>query len=170
MKTDAVTDAVTLRSSRGGIAMTIVGLAMLVVFAIAVIALNGLGIITGAIAIFALWSTVVILMELPLSATFDASGVRRTTPFRSRRISWEEVDRLVRMRRGGARRPGSDKTRGIVALCGRRRTVLVDQTEDHDEHLRLRAVLRSSLEPVGFASLEERFSEESGESDDPGGP
>lgn len=145
--------AVTLHSSRGAMVFTGVGMAGFVALAAVVVLLNGLNIVTVVISVLAMASTIVMLLDLPVSASFDESGIHRTTPLRRHQIAWTEVDRLTRMRRGGIRRPGSAKRRGIVALRGRKRTVLVDRTEDAQEHARLRAVLTASLAVERFAAL-----------------
>lgn len=147
-------DSVTLRASRSAMVWTVIALVGFDALAIAVIALNGLNVATVLIAALALMSTIVILLDLPVDATFDGTGVQRTTPLRRHRIEWGEIDQLVRMRRGGVRRPGSGKYRGVVAVCGRKRTVLVDCTESIDQHARLMSVLGARLAADRFESLE----------------
>lgn len=137
---------ITITSSGWGIITTVLGLIGLGLFAAAVIALNGLTIVTGVIAVAAVAATVVLALDVPVAATFGAAGIRRSTPLRRQQIEWVEVERLVRLRRGGIRRPGSARSKGIVAVTrGGRRTILVDRTETAEEHHRLRAVLAGAL-------------------------
>ncbi len=146
-------DAITLRAGPAGLAVTILGLVGFLALATAALALNGLNVVTGLIAVAAVLCAVVILVDLPLHVTFDDEGIHRSTPLRRHVIAWGEVDRLVRMRRGGLRRPGSDKFRGIVAVRGRKRTVLVDRTESSEEFLRMQALLGRVLDDERFSSL-----------------
>ncbi len=146
-------DSVTLRSSPGGIWLTVLSLVGFDAVATAVLVLNGFNAVTVGIAALALMSTIVIVVDVPISTTFDEAGVQRVTPGRRHRIEWEEIDRLVRMRRGGIRLPGSAKHRGIVALRGRKRTVLVDHTESADDHQLLWSVLCGQLDAERFDSL-----------------
>ncbi|MEP1125774.1 MAG: hypothetical protein ABJH68_17985 [Ilumatobacter sp.] len=157
MPEESGSDAITLRSAPVGLAITIVGLIGFVVLATAALALNGLNVVTGVIAAAAVLCSVVILVDLPLAVAFDDLGIHRSTPLRRHVIAWADVDRLVRMRRGGIRRPGSDRFRGMVAVRGRKRTVLVDRTESRDEFLRLQALLRRVLDDDRFSSLQPPF-------------
>ncbi len=168
MSEESDSDAITLRSAPVGLVVTIVGLVGFVGLAIAAVALNGLNIVTGAIAVAAVLCSVVIMVDLPLGATFDDQGIHRSTPLRRHVIVWADVDRLVRMRRGGLRRPGSDRFRGMVAVRGRKRTVLVDRTESADEFARLQRLLRSVLDGDRFDALSHPSADRvDGSEDDP---
>lgn len=146
-------ESVTLKSSATGTAFTLMGLVMFVAVAATLIVLNGVNIATGAVSLLAGFAAVVMLLDLPLGASFDASGVRRSTPLRHVHIEWGEIDRLVRMRRAGVRLPGSPKHSGIVAVCGSRRIMLVDRTETAAEHAVLWVLLGESLAEEQFESL-----------------
>lgn len=138
--------SITIASSGWGIITTGLGLAGFCFVAVAIVALNGLNVVTGAIVIAAVAAATVLALDLPVAATFETAGILRSTPLRRKRIQWSEVDRLVRLRRGGIRRPGSPRSKGIVAVTENgRRIILVDRTETVEEHRHLVEVLTNAL-------------------------
>ena len=133
--------SVTLHSSWIGIVSSMLGLAILIFFAGALLVANGLTAVSGIVAVAAIGAAVVMLFDMPIATRFEGGVIERLTPLRRRRVSLDTYDRFGRMRRA-FRRPGSGaSSTGLVAMRGRRQTLLVDRMEGHLEHQMLRSVL-----------------------------
>lgn len=119
----------TLHASWTGIVLTIVGLVLFVALGLTVFVLNGLGFVSAALLIAAVAVTVVVLRDMPIAATFTASGVARRTPLRRHHIAWADITRLDRVRSGVMRTRSANKAGGLAARVGNRRLPLTDRME-----------------------------------------
>lgn len=139
--TDASPSAsLTLHCSWTGIFAACIGVLSLVVIAVLVVAVASW--VPGSIVVVVVAAvlSLVVLYDMPIATRFDSEGFERTTPLRRHRAQWSDVDRLMRTRRM-VRRPGAPKTAGLVAVRGHRQTLLVDRTEGHAEHVRLKKAI-----------------------------
>lgn len=96
----------------------------------------------------------IMIFDFPVATVFDAEGICRRMLGRRQRIAWERIDRFARGRSsvfvtmwGHRRRSGAGPyiRGGLVAVVGRRRYLLVDQTESSDEFERIRALCGTHL-------------------------
>jgi len=135
--------SITLHSSWFGIVSATLGGVILLAIAVVLLVANGLSIGTGIFAVVAVGAAAVLLYDMPLATRFEAGVIERLTPLRRRRIATDRYDRFTRMRKA-IRRPGSGATSGstgLIAVRGRRQTMLVDRMEGRAEHEELRRVL-----------------------------
>lgn len=132
-------ERVTLHSSWTGIVMASLGVVILIAVAIGVLSqvTNIVGVVIAALAAI---GAIVVLFDMPIASTFDADGVERRTPLRRHRLEWSEVEEVQRGRRS-LRRPGGDRSTGLVAIRGIRHTLLVDRTEGRREYEDLEAAI-----------------------------
>lgn len=131
----------TLHASWTGIVFTSVGLALFIALAVTVLVVNGLGIITGAFALLAVVSAIVILRDMPIATEFTEHEIIRRTPLRRHRIRWEDVSRLSRARSGIVRTRAADKAGGLAVRIGTRRYPLTDRMESAIEFDMLRDLI-----------------------------
>lgn len=136
---DRPADRVTLHSSWTGIVMASLGVVILLAVAIGVLtqAVNIVGVVIAGLAFV---GAVVVLFDMPIASTFDADGVERHTPLRRHRLAWSDIEEVQRARRS-LRRPGGDRSTGLVAIRGIRHTLLVDRTEGRREYEDLEAAI-----------------------------
>ncbi len=134
-----------LHSSLTGIALSSGGVVLLAVLALFAAVSAGWTVLTWVLVVVAAVSVIVVLVDMPISSSFDADGVTRRAPLRHQRLRWDDIDRLSRVRKGMFRSSKAAPTGGLIAVRGRRHYTLVDQMEGHAEH----AALRISLGEVG---------------------
>jgi hypothetical protein len=139
-----------LHSSWTGIVLSVAGTALLAGLAVFAVAAAGLTVISGGLVVMALAAAGVILFDMPIAAAFDSAGVTRRTPLRRHRVSWDDVDRLSRVRTGFLRPTKVAPTGGLLAVRGRRNITLVDRMEGHVEFLHLRSALGDQGERLGI--------------------
>jgi len=124
-------DRVVLYSSRRSWVFAIVGAVALIGGPIAVGVTRPLGNLgIGALAVGVV-ATIALLFDQPVKSIVTPAGIDRVCPLSKRRLTWEEIESLDRLRRSG----------GIVAKVGRRRLVLCDRMEGHFENLDLVALV-----------------------------
>jgi hypothetical protein len=143
---------VTLHSSWRGIVFSTLGAVLLAVLGVAALATAGPGWFPIALAIAGAGSVVVVLVDLPIASTFDASGVTRRALLRHQHLDWAKVTRLRRQRVGVVRTHRSGPAGGLVAESGRRNYLLVDVMENGFEYDRLVAVIGPSAERLGLTA------------------
>ncbi len=138
-----------LHSSLTGIGFSFGGVVLLAGLAIFAAISAGSTILTWVLVVVAVIGAAVILFDMPISSSFDAEGVTRRAVLWHQRLHWDDVDRLVRVRKGmfGSR---VAPTGGLTAVCGRRNYTLVDQMEGHAEYLALCDVLGETGERLGI--------------------
>lgn len=133
-----------------------VGGVALLVLSLSAVARNGvrpIPLILGSIGAVLL---MIAMFDLPVASRFASEGIERRMVLRRHRISWERVTRLARTRSGfmqrarnrasvgGSRAPSQGgSSGGLIAEVGRRRYLLVDQTESREEFAELQRWLRS---------------------------
>jgi hypothetical protein len=142
-----------LHSSLSGLGFSIAGVILLAVLAAWAVAAGGFTVVSGILVVVAVVAVAVILLDMPISSSFDADGVTRRALLRHHRMRWDDVDRLVRVRKGMFRSSKAAPTGGLVAVRGRRHYTLVDQMEGHGEHLALRASLGEVGERLGIERI-----------------
>jgi len=146
-------DAVVLHSTwRGLLSGVFGGLVISVAGAFSVAATDGA---VGSFVLLAVGAVIllVVLLDFPISSSFDSDGVTRRPLLRRQRLSWDRVDQLTRTRPGIAARARSLAPGGLVAKVGRRRYLLVDQCESIDEFSALSDVMDELGDDVGFHDL-----------------
>ncbi len=139
-----------LHSSLIGIVLSFGGVAVLVALALASAASGGSGIVTGLLAIGSLLGAGVVLLDMPISSSFDSDGVTRRALLRHQRLRWDDVDRLSRSRKGMFRSSKMAPTGGLIAVRERRNYTLVDRMEGHVEFGQLRKSLGEAGERLGI--------------------
>ena len=135
-----------LHSSFTGIGFSLFGVAILVALAAFSALTGGSGSVTVSLAVVAALGAGVVLFDMPISSSFDADGVTRRALFRHQRLSWDDVDRLSRSRKGMFRSSKMAPTGGLIAVRERRNYTLVDRMEGHAEFVQLRASVGESGE------------------------
>lgn len=91
----------------------------------------------------------VVLLDVPVAATFSADGVERRMMLRRHRVRWGDDDQLTRTRPTLLRAERSLQHGGLVLRRGRRRYLLVDRSESAAEFDALVAVLDGPGGPPG---------------------
>lgn len=114
----------------------------------AVLALNGLNVATVVLAAVCLVIATAVVVDYPISATFDCHGIVRRSLLRQRRCSWASVETLVRSRT--RRRPALDPkaplppaTGGLIAVRTAR-LWLCDRAETPAQFERIRELARDA--------------------------
>lgn len=141
---------VVLHSSLTGIVMAFAGAILLTALAVASLLVGGWTVVTSFLTIASIAAVAVTLLDMPISSEFDSAGVTRRALLRHHRLAWDDVDRLVRMRKGVLRSSKVAPTGGLAAERGRRTFHLVDRMEGFVEFGRLRAVLGEQGERLGI--------------------
>ena len=144
-----------LHSSFTGIGLSFVGVAILVALAVVSAVSGGSGVVTASLAVVAVLGSGVILFDMPISSSFDATGVTRRALLRHQRLDWADVDRISRMRKGMFRSSKMAPTGGLIAVRERRNYALVDRMEGHAEFVQLRTSLGESGERLGIGRIAE---------------
>ncbi len=139
-----------LHSSLTGIALSVGGVAVLVTLTVFSAASAGSGAVTWLLAIVSVLGASVVLLDMPISSSFDCDGVTRRALLRNQRLCWDDVDRLSRSRRGMFRSSKMSPTGGLIAVRERRNYTLVDRMEGHSEFGQLRASLGEAGERLGI--------------------
>ena len=144
--------ALTIHSSWRGLVLGVFG--VVAIMALGVLSIVRSGGSVGSLILFAFGALLacVVVLDLPVASEFDAQGVTRRALLRHHRLSWGDVDQLTRARPGlvGVRRL---KLGGLVAKVGRRRYLLVDQSESVAEFDELERVLGAAAEALRFDDL-----------------
>jgi hypothetical protein len=138
-----------LHSSLTGIALSFSSVAVLVALVVFSIGSGGAVVVTVALAVLASVGAAVILLDMPISSSFDSSGVTRRALLRHQRLHWDDIDRLSRSRKGMFRSSKMAPTGGLIAVRERRNYTLVDRMEGHVEFGRLRVSLGEAGERLG---------------------
>lgn len=132
--------SITLHSTWTGTVMSYLGAVLLLVFAVALFAVNGAGLLTVILLVVSIVFLVVVLFDLPIAAEFRRDGVVRRTLLRHHFVGWDDVTRLRRMRTGiWSRKDG--RGGGLLADIRGRKYMLVDTMESAIEFDELRRVL-----------------------------
>ena len=131
------------------------GVAILVALAAFSALTGGSGIVTVSLAVVAALSVGVVLLDMPISSSFDADGVTRRALLRHQRLAWDNVDRLSRSRKGMFRSSKMAPTGGLIAVRQRRNYTLVDRMEGHAEFVQLRASVGEAGERLGLGRIAE---------------
>ena len=135
--------SVTLHSSWRGIVSGLIGSTVLVTLGIAGLA-AGRGTTPTVITIAGILLVAAVTLDLPVACRLDTDGVQRRMMLRRQHIPWSRITALSRGRPSlSARRRDLDPG-PLVALIGRRRYLLVDQSESLHEYEDLLDVLRAS--------------------------
>lgn len=115
---------------------------------VGVLALNGLNVATVVLAAVCMVIAAAVVVDYPISATFDGQGIVRRSLLRKRRCGWESVETLVRSRT--RRRPALDPkaplppaTGGLIAV-GTARLWLCDRAETPAQFERIRELARDA--------------------------
>ncbi|HEX2028792.1 MAG TPA: hypothetical protein VHF25_12430 [Nitriliruptorales bacterium] len=142
----------TVYSSLRGLAASVVSPAVLLVLGGYGLAEGGLRPVPAVVFASGLVLAGVALLDYPRHARFLPEGVERVCLMRRQLLPWTRIDALERASRSriGSRRrdshgadhaPVRARSGGLVARCGARRYLLVDQRESRAEFQRLRALL-----------------------------
>jgi hypothetical protein len=91
-----------------------------------------IGVVLGAVVFF----------DLPIAARFDATGIERRALLRRHRLGWDRVRAVSRGRPAVRIRNRSLDPGPLVAVVGRRRYMVIDQTESLEEYQRVIEILR----------------------------
>jgi hypothetical protein len=134
---------------RGLITAFLTPLLLIGVAALAVIGEGWHGVEYVLVALGAIF-LLIALFDFPIYTTFDERGITRRTPLRAHRIAWTRVAAINRARgsRSKRRRAGP-----LAAAVGRRRYLLVDQTESTDEYEKLQRLCEESEVGVPVSAL-----------------
>lgn len=125
--------SVTLHSSWRFLVGSAVGAALVAVAGTFGVITAGFNAIT-TVLLVAGWSFVaVVVLDLPVASTFDATGVVRRMLIGRRHLAWQPGDALTRARPSLVRHEERLRQGGLVLRRGRRRYLLVDRAESEDE-------------------------------------
>lgn len=141
MASGGAPDSVTLHSSWSGIALAYAGSAVMVVVTAAAFVADGFGWVSGVLGALTLALFAVVVFDMPVASEFTPDGVTRRSLGYHQRISWDDVNRMRRMRVGVLRTRKDARGGGLIAVVGRRNYVLVDTMESAQEYDALRRVL-----------------------------
>ncbi len=142
--------SVTLHSTWTGIVMSYVGAALFVAFAVGLLAVSEVNVVTVGLLVTSVAFAAVALFDLPLAAEFRRDGVVRRTALRHQFIDWDRVTRLRRLRVGLLRTRRDGRGGGLVAAINGRKYVLVDTMESAIEFDELRRVLVEWADALGL--------------------
>ncbi len=123
---------VVLHSSRRSWVFALVGSVALIGGPIVVGLTRSLGLVGVGALVVGVVATAALLVDQPIRSIVTPEGIDRHCPLSLRRLEWQEIESLDRLRRSG----------GIVAKVGRRHLVLCDRMEGHLEHLHLVEIVR----------------------------
>ncbi len=138
-------ESIRLHSSWSGIGFAYAGALLLLALVIALLVANGLTLGIGLLGLSALVLVLVVLADVPISAEFTREGVVRRPLVRREFLSWDDVNRLERLRVGVLMPKRYRRGGGLVARIGRRRYILVDRMEGPIEFDHLRRVIGVEL-------------------------
>jgi hypothetical protein len=141
---------VVIESSWSMVGLAALGAVVAIWLSVVLFVTQGVTIVSVLVALLAVLLTVVILFDLPLSATFTREGVERRALLRRHRIPWVQVRRLSRLRSGILRTFRAEVRGGLVADVGGRSYLLVDRTESPIEFDELRRVLGDQADRLGL--------------------
>ena len=130
--------------------MSSFGALLLAVLAVYALVSVGATVVTIVLGVAALAAVGVVALDMPIASCFDKAGVTRRALLRRHHLSWDDVDRLSRMRKGWFRSSKMAPTGGLIAVRGRRNIALVDRMEGHVEHRHLRVALGGEGERLGI--------------------
>lgn len=141
---------VVIGSSLLMVALAALGAVIAVGLAIVLFVAQGVSVASVLVGALALVLAVVILLDLPLSATFTRDGVERRALLRRQQIPWARVRRLSRLRSGIWHSFRSEVRGGLVADVGGRSYLLVDRTESPIQFDELRRVMGDEADRLGL--------------------
>lgn len=139
-----------LHSSLVGIGFAFGGVLLLVALGVYAVVSVGAAVVSGVLVVVAFFAAAVVVLDMPISSSFDADGVTRRALLFHQRLRWDDIDRLSRVRKGMFRSSKASPTGGLIAVRGRRHYTLVDQMEGHVEHAALRKSLGEAGERLGI--------------------
>ena len=113
---------------------------MLVVLAVLAAAGDVAPVVAFGVGFVAAAAVLVVLLDLPIAATFTADGVTRRALLRRHALCWDKVRRVTRFRKGLLRFTGGGPG-GLVAEVGLARQLLVDVCESQTEFDEIRRIL-----------------------------
>lgn len=142
--------SITLHSTWTGIVMSYLGAALFVTFAVALITVSEVNLVTIGLLVTSLVFATVALFDLPIAAEFRRDGVVRRTALRHQFIDWERVTRLRRLRVGMLRTRRDSRGGGLVAHINSRKYVLVDTMESSVEFDELHRVMGEWADALGL--------------------
>lgn len=146
-------EAITLHSSWRGVVGSFAGATLLAVIGLSVLASNGLTVVSGLLTFVGVGVLFGVAFDYPIASTFDGDGVVRRALLRRHRMRWDEVRQLTRARPGVVAGMRGLVPGGLVALVGRRRYLLVDQTESGAEYDQLEELLGDLAEALSIDTL-----------------
>jgi len=136
------TASVTVHSSWRGIASGLIGSSALLALGLAGLAAGG-GITANVVTIAGVLLLSAVLLDLPVACRLDTDGVQRRMILRRQRLPWTRITAISRGRPSLSARRRDLAPGPLVALVGRRRYLLVDQSESLHEYEDLLDVLRA---------------------------
>ncbi|MFP5489003.1 MAG: hypothetical protein ACLGHQ_11930 [Acidimicrobiia bacterium] len=113
-----------------GSALGAVALAVAGTFGVVVAGFNA---ITTVLFVLGWAFVALVALDVPVAATFDATGVRRHMLVRRQFLGWRSDDRITRARPSIVRQEARLRQGGLVLRRGRRHYLLVDKAESIDE-------------------------------------
>jgi hypothetical protein len=142
--------SISLHSTWTGIVMSYLGAVVFLVFAIALVSVGEVSLVTIGLLVVALVFAAVVLFDLPIASEFRRDGVVRRAVLRHQFIDWDRVSRLRRLRVGLLRTRRDGRGGGLVAHINRRKYVLVDTMESAVEFDELRQVMGEWADALGL--------------------
>lgn len=135
--------SLTLHSSWWGIISGVVSSTVLTALGAWATSSVGFRVIPSVLLIVGVVLAVVVLFDLPIASRIDDRGIERRALLRRHRIDWPAVRAISRGRPAMKIRSRSLDAGPLVAVVGRRRYMVIDQTESIDEYQQLIALLRT---------------------------
>lgn len=134
-------EEVTLHSSWWGISSGAISSTVLTGLGGWAVSSVGFQVVPTVLLVLGLVLGTVVLFDLPISARISAGGIERRPLLRRHRLGWESI-RAVSRGRPAVRVKNRRLDPGpLVAVVGRRRYMIVDQTESIEEYQRIIALL-----------------------------
>ncbi|MGA1034316.1 MAG: hypothetical protein ACO3VI_03290 [Ilumatobacteraceae bacterium] len=133
---------ITLHSSWWGIVSGVISSSVLCALGAWAVASVGFKAVPTVILILGVALAVVVFFDLPLASRIDEIGVERRALLRRHRLGWERVRAVSRGRPAVSIRKRSLDPGPLVAVVGRRRYMVIDQTESLEEYQRIIEILR----------------------------
>jgi hypothetical protein len=141
---NAPAEDVRLYSSWRGLMLAFLSPCLLLAIAALAIQAEGLHVVATVLLVIGVGMLLVSLFDFPIYTTFTTDGIRRRTPLRTHKISWDKVIAVNRARGGRmTKRAGP-----LAAAVGKRRYLLVDRTECVDEYQSLQVLLTDVETPL----------------------
>lgn len=135
--------SLTLHSSWWGIISGVVSSTVLTALGGWATSSVGFRVIPSMLLIVGVMLAAVVLFDLPIASRIDVHGIERRALLRRHRINWSAIRAISRGRPAMKIRSRSLDPGPLVAVVGRRRYMVIDQTESIEEYQRLIALLRT---------------------------